>query len=465
VNLRSIRVRLAAWNALGLMVTFALAGGGVWLTMRTSIHDSVDEDLRARLTVLRREVNTVTDEAGTDRVRDRLRNLQTMGPGARFRLSDGTRWIYQSPGAEKWGDETIGSPGSENSGVARTVFVGTHPVRVLTAPVTMSDAAWTVEIGLPMGEFYEALDDVAWTVVLVSPVVLILASVSGYWMSTRALAPVARITQTARAIGAEDLAERLPLRGADDELDRLSETLNDMFARLDASFRRITQFTADASHELRTPVAIIRTTAELARRRPRSDADYGEALDRILAESERTSRLIDDLLLLARIDAGGEEFGVEPVDLAETLRGACDDGRLLADAAGVSFVVDLGSPCVLLGDPRALRRLFLILMDNAAKYTPRGGTIRVTMHVESANAVIDVQDNGIGIGPEDLPHLFERFYRVGHDRSRVRGGVGLGLSIAQRIAAGHGGQIFVDSQPGIGSTFRVRLRTLDPTSA
>jgi len=467
MNRRSIRVRLAAWQALVLMATFAIAGGGVWLAMRDSIHESVDEDLRARLSLLERELTKAMDAAGAEHVERRidLVNLQATGPGTRFRISDGTRWIYQSPGAEKWGDEPIASSSLQRRGRARTLVVGGRPVRVLAATASVADAIWVIQIGLPIGEFYEALAGVAWTVVLASPLVLLVASVGGYWMSKRTLEPVARITRTARAISAEKLAARLPLRGADDELDRLSETLNEMFARLDAAFRRVTQFTADASHELRTPVAIIRTTAEVTRRRPRTEAEYTDALDRILAESERTSRLIDDLLMLARSDAEGEEFALEPMDLAQSLREACEEGCVLADAAGLSCEVNLKPACPALGDPQALRRLFLILLDNAAKYTAPGGTLRVRMDVGRTDAIIEVQDTGMGIGPEDLPHVFERFYRVGKDRSRARGGVGLGLSIAQRITAGHGGDISVHSEPGAGSTFRVRLPIVAPASS
>src|SRR5262249_31005687 len=155
--------------------------------------------------------------------------------------------------------------------------------------------------------------------------------------------------QAARTIGAESLAARLPLRGTDDELDRLSGTLNEMFGRLEAAFRRVTQFTADASHELRTPTAIIRTTAELARRRPRTDAEYAAALDHILAESEQMSRLIDDLLLLARSDGETDQFALEPMDLAGSVRDACAQGRLLAEAAGLSFSVAAPVDCRIVG--------------------------------------------------------------------------------------------------------------------
>jgi signal transduction histidine kinase len=261
----------------------------------------------------------------------------------------------------------------------------------------------------------------------------------------------------AQAIGTHNLADRLPRRGVDDELDRLSDTLNGMFARLDDAFRRVTQFSADASHELRTPIAIIRTTAEVTRRRPRTEAEYTAALDRILAESERTTQLIDDLLMLARADAGADRLVMEPMDLAQNVRETCDEGRILAEASGLRFTADLPSACPAIGEPQALRRLFLILVDNAVKYTAAGGAVHVRMSVEGRCATIDVRDTGVGISADDAPRIFERFYRVAADRSRQTGGVGLGLAIARCIASSHGGTIAVESQPGAGSIFRVSL--------
>jgi heavy metal sensor kinase len=357
MNRQSIRVRLATWNALLVIVTFAAAGGGAWLAIRDSLRD--------------------------------------------------TR--------------------------------------------------------VPIAELNETLDEFAWLVILASPVVLVLASAGGYFMSRRALDPVDRITRTAQSINAHNLAERLPLRGIDDELERLSETLNGMFARLDDAFRRTRQFTADASHELRTPVAIIRSTAEIARAVPRTEAEYAAALDRILAETERTSRLIDDLLLLARADAEADRRWMEPMDLADAVRDACEEGRILADAAGLQFTSQIPSACATVGDPEALRRLFLILLDNAAKYTPARGSVSVTMSVLDATATIAIRDSGAGIAAQDLAHIFERFYRVAADRSRTTGGVGLGLAIAQWIATCHNGRILVESEPGIGSVFRVVLPLVSST--
>ena len=289
--------------------------------------------------MLEDELNKAVNAGGAEHIGDHLENLQTTGPGTRFRLSDGTRWIYQSPWRGKVGRRARRAVGRCRArGRARTLVVGGRPVRVLTAPASVADTLWADRDRCADRRILRsARSTLPGRLFSCRPLVLLVASAGGYWMSRRALEPVDRITRTARAISAENLAERLPLRGADDELDRLSDTLNDMFARLDAAFRRVTQFTADASHELRTPVAIIRTTAELTRRRPRTEAEYIEALDRILAESERTSRLIDDLLLLARTDAEGEEFAFEPMDLAESLREACEEGRVLAEVAGLSF--------------------------------------------------------------------------------------------------------------------------------
>lgn len=310
---------------------------------------------------------------------------------------------------------------------------------------------------VPADEVHDTLDEFAWTIILASPIVFVLAAAGGYVMSRRALDPVDRITQTARLINAHSLAERLPLRGVDDELERLSETLNGMFGRLEDAFRRIRQFTADASHELRTPVAIIRSTAEITRAQPRTAVEYAAALDRIVAETERTSRLIDDLLLLARADADADPAMMEPMDLAELLRDACEEGRMQADAASLQFTSELPPTCAMVGDPERLRRLFVILLDNAVKYTPTPGAVSVTMRVRHALVDVEIRDTGVGIVADDLAHIFERFYRVAVDRSRTTGGVGLGLSIAQWIAISHDGRIRAESEHGVGSVFRVTL--------
>ena len=455
MNPRSIGVRLTAWYALILVVTFTVTGVGVWLSLRDSLHDRVDEDLRARVAALQTALANGTQGAASDN--DQLKEAMGLTPGLQVRIAESGRPIGQWPAGETWNAPPPDPARLAADGVTETQFVSGQPIRLLKAPLPVVGRLWSVEIATPMDELDETLDEFAWTALIASPLVLLLASAGGYWVSRRALAPVAQITQMAEAIGTHNLADRLPLRGVDDELDRLSDTLNGMFARLDDAFRRVTQFSADASHELRTPVAIIRTTAEVTRQRPRTEVEYTEALDRILAESERTSQLIDDLLLLARADADAERLVMEPMDLAETVRDTCDQGRILADASGVRFTADLPRDCPAVGELQALRRLFLILLDNAVKYTPAGGIVNVGMTVEEGRATIDVRDTGVGIPAADAPRIFERFYRVATDRSRQTGGVGLGLAIARWIATCHGGTISVESEPGVGSVFHVIL--------
>jgi signal transduction histidine kinase len=318
-----------------------------------------------------------------------------------------------------------------------------------------------IEIGLPLDAFYSMLNTFTWTLLVASPLLLILASGAGYWMSRRALQPVDLIAVRAREIGAQSLSGRLPLRGSGDELDRLSETLNEMLSRLESSFRRITQFTADASHELRTPIAIVQTTAEVTMDRPRSPEEHLRAWKLVLGESGRMGGLVEDLLTLARADSGTDRMLLEAMDLADCVGTACQNVRVLFEAAGLELHVELPAEFPFTGDPEALRRLCLILLDNAIKYSGRGREVRVSLresrHGERAIAILEVRDEGIGISAADQQHIFDRFYRVSRDRLRKNGGAGLGLSIAQWIASRHGGNIEVDSTPGTGSTFRVSL--------
>lgn len=457
---RSIRYRLTAWYTAILAVTFAASGIGVWLAIRGSINDTVDKELRSRLGAMREFLQRQTADA--DAPLDELTEDAALAPaGTRFRIANsGGSWLYQSPGTQEWG---AGSPDASRlpkRGRVETVSQNGRPVRVLSATIPSG----VVQIGIPLDEFAEMLSAFTWTAILASPLLLILASAGGYWMSRRALAPVERIARTAGEIEARNLSARLPIRGTNDELDELSGTLNAMFARLEESFRRITQFTADASHELRTPVAIIRTTAEVIRKKSRTEREYTEALDRILAESERTSELIEDLMLLARADANIEDMVLEPVALSALIQTACADARILAESGGITLTVERLSKCGVSGDYRALRRLVLILLDNAIKYSKPGGLVQLSLDScqrgDRSLAVFEVWDNGIGIEAEDLRHVFERFYRASKDRSRKIGGIGLGLSIAQSIAWRHGGEIQIESEPSRGTTARVLLPAL-----
>ncbi len=454
----SIRFRLTAWYAGILAFTFAVAWIGVWLALRDSIDDTIDKDLRSRLTAMRTLLARQKREPG-DSTDDLLEDAAALMPaGARFRLADSQgHWLFQSPGTESWQTGTVDASRLPSRGQIETLYQNRKPVRVLSAPAPPG----VIQIGVPLDEFSEMLETFTWTAVFASPLLLLIASAGGYWMSRRSLAPVEQIARAAGEIEAQHLSNRLPLRGTGDELDHLSAMLNGMLMRLEGAFRHITQFTADASHELRTPVSAIRATAEVIRRRPRSEAEYESALDRILAESERATALIEDLMVLARADANAENLIFEPLDLAEVAASAWADAGALAESRGVRLAPAPLQQLTVSGDSQALRRMVVILLDNAIKYSKPGGEVRLVLdRCRRANrdaARLEVRDDGVGIPPEDLPHVFERFYRASKDRSRKDGGAGLGLAIARSVVERHGGEIEIESQPALGTVVRVIL--------
>jgi heavy metal sensor kinase len=289
-------------------------------------------------------------------------------------------------------------------------------------------------------------------------VLLLAAAGGGYWLSRRALSPVDALVRTAREISGTNLNTRLQKLETGDELQRLSDTLNEMLDRIESAFWRITEFTADASHELRTPVSLIRTEAELALRRSRGEAEYKESLRHILLEAERTTALIEQLLSLARADSGRERLALQPVDLRLTLRSVVEGWQQVATLRNLQFSAGLDVPeLFVLGDETLLRRLADILLDNAFKYTSAPGSVYLSLELKGESAVITVKDSGAGIPEDEQSKIFERFYRVDKARSRAQGGAGLGLAIARWIVTHHGGSIGVESRPGEGATFRVEL--------
>jgi heavy metal sensor kinase len=289
------------------------------------------------------------------------------------------------------------------------------------------------------------------------PLLVVLASLLGHWLSGRALAPVNRIVQSAESIGVQNLSRRLEVPRAKDELRRLTETLNAMLGRIESSVAHITQFTADASHDLRTPLALIRTNAELALRRPRREVEYRETLGRILAAAEESTQLIEHLLTLARADAGAAQLRFESADLSQVLRKVSPLARILAQAKGLNFSEEIDvAPLPVNMDSSAVQRLLLALLDNAVKYTPEG-SIFLRSYSRAGQAIVEVQDTGVGISETDRPRIFDRFYRADQARSHEVRGSGLGLAIARWIAEMHKGAIEVESELDRGSLFRVLL--------
>jgi len=290
-----------------------------------------------------------------------------------------------------------------------------------------------------------------------SPAMLLLCALGGYFLNRRALQPVDQITVMLRSISIGNLSQRLPLANSGDELQRLAETCNDMLGRLEDAVERINRFTADASHELRSPIALIRTVAEYALRNPHIDSDSREAFEEILAESLETGQLLEDMLTLARADAGYGSIAFEPVDIGELVEDAAARLRPLAEAKNQRVSVHAAKPVWISGERSSLRRLVSILLDNAVKYTPADGCIEIDLTTTASAALLTVRDSGIGISEDLLPRIFDRFVRADPSRGEVNG-TGLGLAIAKWIAGTHGATLAVQSRERQGSVFTVEFR-------
>jgi two-component system OmpR family sensor kinase len=304
------------------------------------------------------------------------------------------------------------------------------------------------------------------TFLLILPFGVLAAYVIGSWIARRALAPVDQITNEVREItDGKSLHRRLPTAMVKDELGRLADTLNQMMDRLERSFSALRRFTADASHELKTPLTVLRAGVERAITTPRMPQESLASLEEALQEINRMTELVDTLLTLARADEGTAPLHCEPVDLRRLVEETRETGDLLAEDAGVTMKVEAPvEPVIVAVDASRIRQLVLNLLTNAVKYTPSGGRVTLWLERDDGRVKLGVSDTGIGIAPGDLPHVFDRFWRADTARTRTseRPGVGLGLAICKWIAEAHGGSIEVQSRPGRGTTFTV---TLPATSA
>jgi heavy metal sensor kinase len=440
------------WYSLVLLAALVVFGWGIWLAASHRLMGALDESL---IEQARGVVTVIQAEAAPgqpDKLREELTEyalatpegnlMEVRDPQDRQILSSKAVALQALNGHEQFGEQAA------QSGNYRTYATTT----------SANGETYRILVAMPLDGTQGILRHLRILLLWSTPAVLLLASLGGYWISRRALAPVDEMTQAARSIGIQNLSQRLAVPKTGDELQRLSETWNDMLARLESAVKRLSQFTADASHELRTPISLIRTTAEITLRRERSAETYREALRQIVAESERTTRLVEDLLMLARADANLPVIPLEPVELTPLVRDICEQGQVLAEARRLEISAELPDlPVLVNGNDPALRRLLLLLVDNAVKYTPSGGRIVVSVVADPSGATVAVRDTGIGISNSALPHVFERFYRADQSRNRDAGGAGLGLSIAKWIAERHNASLEAESVVGQGSTFRVRF--------
>ena len=447
----SIGVRLTFWYSLVLLAGLSIFGVGIWLAVAHSLRASLDEALTAQATGIITVLQVEFKPAKPQHLEEELTEYAAATPGGNLMT------ILDSQGRALLASTTLTMPATA-SGPFGVQVQPSGRFRTLLTTASLHGERYRVLVATPMDATEATLKRVRLLLLWSAPLVLLLASLGGYWISRRALAPVDEITREALVIGIQNLSQRLAVPNTGDEIQRLSETWNGMLARLEGAVKRLSQFTADASHELRTPIALIRTTAELTLRRERSAETYREALRQVVLESERTTRLVEDLLLLARSDAGLPSLPLERVQLTPLVQDVCQQGRVLAEARQLQISAQIpDEPVYVEANDPALRRMLLLLLDNAVKYTPSGGRITLSVDCGSAGATVAVRDTGIGIPETALPHVFERFYRVDESRNRDAGGTGLGLSIAKWIAERHHASLEAESVVGEGSVFRIRF--------
>ena len=455
----SIRLRLTVWYVLLLAVILAAFGAGVYLVLRQVLYDNLDESVQNEATSF---LGAIEYEGG----RPSLAMVPSSNPTE-------DEWFVRV--FDVSGEPTFNSiegqsslpvdPDTVNRGLAgetnlRWVKLGgiSDGFRTATLPIKLDGRIVGV---LELGRSEEDVSDVLTTLLLIMgiafPATLGIAILGGFLLAGRALAPVDNITSLARRISAERLGQRLNLRLPNDEIGRLASTFNDMIQRLDDGFMRQRQFTTDASHELRTPLTIMKGQIDVALQRQRDPEDYRRVLQAVNEEVDRLIRLAGSLLTLTRADAGQIPMTLETIDLGEVANGALEQVRSPATDKNVGLEIEPGPPESVRADENLLLQLVLNLLDNAIKYTPGGGQVILGWKLNENYVELQVRDTGIGIDQENIPYLFDRFYRVDKARSRTDGGVGLGLAISRWIAEAHGGSIRVESALGKGSIFTLLL--------
>ncbi len=335
---------------------------------------------------------------------------------------------------------------------------GEEPVRMVSLPVTIEQAHYAVQVAMSLDDAYAVLWAGRWLFLGMALAILVAVGPAGMLLVRKALRPIDLIVRRARRIGDVNLSERLPHPGTPDELGLLVETLNDMLARLDRSFQVQRRFTADASHELRSPLSRLRAELEVTLRRPRAPAEYEEALGSCLEEVERLQRLTEELLVLARMDAGAEQkAGAGPVPLCAIIEVARAGVEREAQRRDIAIAVDIPPDLSVSAAPGAASTVVANVLQNAVKFSPTGGEVKVLARAEGDEAVVAVSDAGPGVTPEEAERLFERFYRGAASRTAETPGTGLGLAISRSIVEAQGGRITVETVPGGGATFRIHL--------
>ncbi len=456
--IHSIKFRFTIWYMLVLAVLLIALSTGVFFYLSRSLYRNIDNSLELRSTQLR-SIQDILESIRQGEFQEQLGEIVILYFYSGGQLAEVSPRGISIPVNDETVSQAIGGTSSfttvqTTEGERLRLFAIPININILGPPPGIQPAA--LVIARSTRQIDHALAGLVRTFIVAVPFALVLAAAGGIFLASRALKPVDEIAQTAKEIEGSDLSRRINVN-TKDELGRLAATLNAMIGRLERAFKRQKQFTSDASHELRTPLAVIEAESSLALQKERARSEYRQSLETISQEAKQMSSLVDRLLFLARADAGKEQWNFTQVNLGKLVDNMSTDIEVLCQEKGLLFQLSHTENLVVKGDEARLRGLFMNLLDNAIIYTPSPGTISVSLRREGQMAVVAIADTGVGIPAEDIPLIFERFYRVDKSRSRAEGGSGLGLAICRYIAEAHGGRIEVESTVGAGSTFSVWL--------
>lgn len=457
-----IKWKLTLWYGGILSLILVIFACGVYIYFNNSLQKSIDTKIRSIGEVLS---SSMTEAHGTSvfgNFERYLENVLGRKPKGKFiQILDSSGRI----GAKMSDIEGETLPTSFNTleramrgeVVYETVERTKPRLRMVTIPIVENKKVTSVvQIGTSLEDFDETMRKLLLVMIISIPTSISVTIVVGYFMAKKALRPVDQIRRAAVKITSSNLDEKIDIGGRRDELARLAETFNAMIGRLKDSFQRINQFSIDVSHELKTPLTILKGATEVALRKERDKEDYKRLLISNLEEVDRMSRIIDDLLLLSKAETKEIKLNLEEIALRDLILGVCMDMKITAANKGIELQATDLEDVRLKGDELKLRRMLWNIVENGIKYSPRGGTVAISSYVNDGYARIDVKDNGVGIAEEDIKFIFDRFYRA--DRSRRREtGSGLGLSISKWIAEAHNGTIEVKSKPSEGSLFSIKL--------
>ena len=486
MHFRSLRFKLTLWYVLILGILLISFSSFLYFTLSKSLHRDVDNKLRSLAELFASESSSPLSKFGFGNIDQALETSMNLKPIGKFiQVLDKSGNIGSKSDNLKNVQLPISLNALKNASKGVITFetnrsIGNTPLRIITFPVIENNhPAKIVQIASSLEEVEDALNTLFIILIITVPLALMVASLGGQFLAHQALKPVDNITQTARMITSQNLNQRITPPKVKDEISRLIDTFNEMISRLDQSFRQIKQFSSDASHELKTPLTILKGEAEVTLRKERTIQEYQQVLKSNLEEINRMSQIIEDLLLLSKAETGELRLNKENIDLTEILNEVVTQMDILAKSKRLHlFTSNHHQDIHILGDALRIRELFINLIENGIKYTEEGGSIHITLEKEyeplprnQSNWVgrekgefvkIIFSDTGIGIAHEDQERIFNRFFRVDKARSREQGGSGLGLSICKWIVEAHHGEIKVESEFGKGSSFIVKFPFFPP---